>query len=101
MNPLAGGELSLELSWGITLTLFMVVLIPSIIIKTPDTDVFLLCLAKQHELSAHLYVATSNSRLSCLISVQSVTEKCGPAISSSYSSRAIMFTFGQIPLGKV
>ena len=46
-----------------------------IIIKTPDTDVFLICLAQQHELSADLNVATSTSRSSCLIFVRSVAEK--------------------------
>ena len=60
---------------------------PSIIIKTPDTDVFLLCLSQQHELSADLYVVTSTSRSSCLISARSVAEKCGPVVSSTLLSQ--------------
>ena len=61
---------------------------PSIIIKTPGTGVFLLCLAQQHELSGDLYVATSTSRSSCLISVRSVAEKCRPACFKSHSLSA-------------
>ena len=62
----------------------------SIIIKTPDTDDFLLCLAQQHKLSVDLYVVTSTSRWSCLISVRSIAENCRPVVSSALLSlRAI------------
>ena len=59
---------------------------PSIIMKTSDTDVFLFYLAQQHELSTDLYVVTSTSRSSCLISVRSVAEKCQPVVSSTLLS---------------
>ena len=59
---------------------------PSIIIKTPDTHIvfFNRCFVQQHELSADLYVAISNSRSSCLISVRSVAKKYGTGGVSSW-----------------
>lgn len=56
---------------------------PSIVIKTPDTDIFMLCLAHQHEFSSDLYVATGTGSSSRLLSVRPVSEKCGPAVSSA------------------
>ena len=63
-----------------------------IIIKTSNTDIFLLGLAQQHKLSADLYEPTSTSRLSCLIYVRSVREKCGTAPESALLSHCYILT---------
>ena len=59
---------------------------PSVIIKTPDTDIFFLCLAHQHQFSADLHVSAGTGNASRLLSVRPVAEKCGPAVSSAFLS---------------
>ena len=56
---------------------------PSVVIKSPDTDVFLLCIANVNKLPCPLYFSTGCENTSRLLFVNPVAEKFGSGVSEA------------------
>eukprot|EP00112_Aurelia_sp_Birch-Aquarium-sp1_P020752 Seg542.2 transcript_id=Seg542.2/GoldUCD/mRNA.D3Y31 product="hypothetical protein" protein_id=Seg542.2/GoldUCD/D3Y31 len=55
----------------------------SVVIKSPDTDVFILMVGHKHAIAADLYFDTGSGNNRRIISIQSIYESLGPDLSAS------------------